>query len=132
MACLTSCGDDKFNKVTVDYSKDFIGLWEGVEMTGSETYGNAEARIDYRADGSYTYYIKSGGNWVVSANVDNEYLVDGDWLATRWRSEAGAKFSYEWWDIDYIRGDEMKWSALREDANTHSRFRTTFTWKRVK
>ena len=29
----------KFNKVTVDYSKDIIGLWEGVEMTGSETYG---------------------------------------------------------------------------------------------
>ena len=44
---------------------------------------------------------------------------------------AGAEFNYEWWDIDYIRGDEMKWSALREDADTGSRFKTTFTWKRV-
>lgn len=32
----------KYVKVNVDYSKDIIGLWEGVEMTGYETYGNAE------------------------------------------------------------------------------------------
>lgn len=25
----------KYVKVNVDYSKDIIGLWEGVEMTGS-------------------------------------------------------------------------------------------------
>jgi len=46
----------KYVKVSVDYSKDIVGLWEGVEMTGYETYGNAEARIDYKADGTYTYY----------------------------------------------------------------------------
>ena len=63
--------------------------------------------------------------------VGNEYNVDGDWLATRWRADADAKYDYEWWDIDYIRGNEMKWSALREDANTGKRFKTTFTWKRI-
>lgn len=118
-------------KVTVDYSKDIIGMWEGVEMTGNETHGNADHRIKYKEDGTYEYYVKSGDAWVLSTNVGNEYSVDGDWLATRWRDDADAEYNYEWWDIDYIRGDEMKWSALREDVNTGERFGTTFTWKRV-
>ncbi|MBQ0047202.1 MAG: hypothetical protein KBT33_06765 [Prevotellaceae bacterium] len=120
-----------YKKVTVDYSNDIIGMWEGVEMTGYETYGNAEARIEYRADGTYTYYKKEGDYWVPSSNVDNEYNVDGDWLATRWRSEAGKDYNYEWWDIDYIKDGTMKWSALREKEDG-SRFTTTFTWKKVK
>lgn len=120
-----------YSKVTSDYSQDIIGLWEGVEMTGYETYGNAEARIEYKADGTYTYYNKEGEYWVPSANVDNEYNVDGDWLATRWRPEAGADYNYEWWDIDYIKDGTMKWSALREKEDG-TRFTTTFTWKKVK
>lgn len=119
-----------FSKVSADYSQDIIGLWEGVEMTGYETYGNAEARIEYRADGTYTYYKKEGDDWVPSSNVDNEYNVDGDWLATRWRPEAGKDFNYEWWDIDEIKDDTMKWSALREKEDK-TRFTTTFTWKKV-
>ena len=119
-----------FEKVTADYSQDIIGLWEGVEMTGYETYGNAEARIEYRADGTYTYYQKVDGYWVPSADADNEYNVDGDWLATRWRPEAETDYNYEWWDIDYIKGDEMKLSALREKEDG-TRFTTTFTWKKV-
>ena len=119
-----------YNRMTADYSQDIIGMWEGVEMTGYETYGNAEARIEYRADGTYTYYKKVDGDWVPSANVDNEYNVDGDWLATRWRSEAGKDYNYEWWDIDYIKDGMMKWSALREKEDG-TRFTTTFTWKKV-
>ncbi len=121
----------EYSKITADYSKDIIGLWEGVEMTGYETYGNAEARIEYRADGTYTYYQKVDGYWVPSADADNEYNVDGDWLATRWRPEAGADYNYEWWDIDYIKDGMMKWSALREKEDG-TRFTTTFTWKKVK
>lgn len=121
----------EYSKVTADYSKDIIGLWEGVEMTGYETYGNAEHRILYNADGTYTYYVKDGENWIPSTNADNEYNVDGDWLATRWRPEAGADYNYEWWDIDYIKDGIMKWSALREKEDG-TRFTTTFTWKKVK
>lgn len=46
----------KWKRASVDGKLDIIGLWEGVEMTGYETYGNAEARIEYKADGTYTYY----------------------------------------------------------------------------
>lgn len=122
---LTEC-----TKVTADYTKDIIGLWEGVAVTGDETYGDATHRIEYKADGTYTYYNKEGEIWVPSANVDNEYIVDGDWLATRWRPEADEDFNYEWWDIDYIKNGEMKWSAVREREDG-SRFNTTFTWKKV-
>ena len=117
-------------KVDADYSLDIIGLWEGVEMTGQETYGDANHRIQYRADGTYEYLNKVDGKWVKSDNEDNEYNVHGDWLATRWRPEAGADFNYEWWDIDYIKDGVMKWSALRETEDGE-RFVATFTWKKV-
>lgn len=71
----------KYIKVNVDYSKDIIGLWEGVEMTGYETYGNAEARIKYEADGTYTYYRKVDGEWQALVEDLAEWNVDGDWLA---------------------------------------------------
>ena len=120
----------EFVKVTADFSQDIVGMWEGVEVTGEETYGGAEACIEYRADGSYTYYTKKGDAWAPSANVGNEYNVDGDWLAHRWRPEAGADYNYEWWDIESIKDGQMKWTALRARADG-STYATTFTWKKV-
>ena len=119
-----------FQKVTADYSEAIIGLWEGVEMTGDETYGDANHRIEYKADGTFTYYDKVGENWVPSENVDNEFNIDGDWLATRWRPTAGAGYEYEWWDIVEIKDGTMKWSALREKGDG-TRYTTTFTWKKI-
>ena len=119
-----------FQKVTADYSQDIIGMWEGVEMTGDETYGDANHRIEYKADGTYVYYDKDGDDWKLSEDVDNEYNVDGDWLASRWRPKAGEDFEYEWWDIVEIKDGTMKWSALREKGDK-TRYTTTFTWKKV-
>ena len=120
----------EYSKVTADYSQSIIGLWEGVEMTGDETYGDANHRIEYKVDGTYTYYNNIENSWVPSNNVDNEYNVDGDWIATRWRPTAGADYEYEWWDIDEIKDGTMKWSALRE-KESGERFATTFTWKKI-
>ena len=119
------------SKVTADYSQDIIGMWEGVEMTGDETYGDANHRIEYKADGTYVYYDKDGNDWKLSEDVDNEYNVDGDWLASRWRPKAGEDFEYEWWDIAEIKDGTMKWSALREKGDK-TRYTTTFTWKKIK
>ena len=122
---------NEFKRVAVDYSEDIIGTWEGVEMTGDETYGNADARIAYLPDGTYRYYQKnSEGEWEVKAGQElSEYNVDGDWLATRWQ-EKGGEMNYEWWDIDEIKDGQMKWSALREREDG-TRFKTTFMWKKV-
>ena len=98
-------------------------------MTGYETYGDANHRIEYKDDGTYTYYNKDGESWVPSENAGNEYNVDGDWLAMRWQPTENDDYEYEWWDIDEIKDGTMKWSALREKGDD-TRFTTTFTWKK--
>ena len=117
-------------RVTVDYSKDILGLWEGVSMTGYETYGDANHRIEFKADGTYDYYNKVDGQWV-DVDDDCRYAVDGDWLATCWRGDPSSDFFFECWDIDVCNADELKLSALRQKEDG-SRFKTTFNWKRVK
>lgn len=119
-----------FSKITPNnFSEDIIGMWEGVEMTGYETYGNAEARIEYKADGTYKYYTKVNDVWQYKPGF-NEWNVDGDWLATRWQNEGEEQMNYEWWDIDEIKDGMMKWSALREKEDGE-RYTTTFTWKKI-
>ena len=41
------CENMVSHKITADYSKDIIGLWEGVEMTGESTHGTADHRWEY-------------------------------------------------------------------------------------
>ena len=120
-----------YERVTADYSEDIIGLWEVTEMTGEETYNDDNARLAFLADGTYRYYRKDDtGEWqLVSTRDVEEYFVDGDWLATRWQ-ETGGEMNYEWWDIDEIKDGQMKWSALREREDG-TRFKTTFTWRKI-
>lgn len=119
-----------YRRVNADYSRDILGVWEGVSMTGDETYGSAEARIAYYDDATYTYYRKLADVWYPSNDEACEYNVDGDWLATRWMPEGAETYNYEWWDIDAIKDGTMQWSALREHMDG-SRYNTTFTWKKV-
>lgn len=119
-------------KVLVDYSKDIIGLWEGVEMTGEETYGGAlDHRWEYRQDGTYVYYVKdnAGQYQPKVGNTDAKYFVDGDYLGSRWKNN-GVQCQ-EWWDIVKCDSTEMLWTAtrLRADSTTYV---TTFKMKRIK
>ena len=123
-----------YNRVTTDYAAEIVGVWEGVEMTGDETYGNAEARIVYEANGKFYYLSKNNEGqlsfWAINfKESDRKYIVDGDWLATSWKDENG-NTNFECWDIDEIKGDVMKWSALREREDG-TRFKTTFTWRKI-
>ena len=120
-----------YKRVSADYSEDIIGLWEVTGMTGEETYNDDNARLAFLADGTYRYYRKDdAGEWqLVSTRDVEDYIVDGDWVATRWQ-ETGGEMNYEWWDIDEIKDGQMKWSALREREDG-TRFTTTFTWRKV-
>ena len=120
----------EYKRVTDDFSEQIIGLWEGDELLGEETFGGVNHRMEFKQDGSYVYYNFESGNWVPSADVDNVFVVDGDWLACKWRPQAGADFEYERWDIDSIKDGSMVWSAIREKEDG-MRYTTTFTWKRV-
>ena len=119
----------RFTKVTADFSADIVGTWEGhCTSEGSIFDDGQEHRWEYKADGTYVYYVKDGNNWVPYAtNTLNEYFVDGNLLCTRW-IDNGVE-NREWWEIN-IDGDKMNWTALRqnEDGTT---FTATFEMKKV-
>lgn len=133
----------KFVKVENDFSKAILGMWEGVELTGYETFGDEKHRWEYKSDGTYVYYRQDkSGDWIPSADALSEFTVDGDWLATRWIDADGVE-NREWWDIDKCDAGEMLWSALRDRNDSSAKrdslgrpepdvFRATFRMKRVK
>ena len=118
----------RFEKVTTDYRDAIVGTWEGrCTSEGSVFDDGQEHRWQYRADGTFVYYVKDGDSWVPSDNSLNEYFVDGTLLCTRWIDNEVE--NREWWEIT-IAGDKMNWTALRqkEDGST---FTATFEMEKV-
>jgi len=119
----------RYEKLDKDYSADIVGIWEGQISSEQDTYGDGlQHRWEYKADGTYVYYVKDGDNWVPSANTLNEYFVAGKLLCMRWVN-AGTELR-EWWEIESIENGVMKWKALRqkEDGSTYT---ATFEMKKV-
>ena len=116
-------------KVTEDYRQDILGTWEGhvTSSEGSEFDDGEDHRWEYKADGSFVYYVKDGDDWVPSDNKLNEYFVDGRLLCTRWID--GELEFREWWEIT-IEDGVMKWTALRVDDEGHL-YTATFSMKKV-
>ena len=118
-----------FKKVDKDFSQTILGTWEGQATSDEGTYGDGKQhRWEYKADGTFVYYVKDGDDWVPSTNTLNEYFVAGNLLCTRWIDN---DIEYrEWWEIESIENDVMKWKALRqkEDGTT---FTSTFEMKKV-
>lgn len=120
----------RFTKVTADYAKAIIGLWECQEMTGGETFNDTNARLEFLTDGTYRFYRKNDAwEWILVPRELNEYFVEGNFLATRWQS-AGEPIAYEWWEIASLSDDQMLWTALRQNADG-SAFQQGTRWKRV-
>ena len=110
----------RYEKVTADYRDAIVGTWQGhCTSAGSVFDDGQEHRWQYKADGTYVFYVKDGDNWVPSANTLNEYFVDGTLLCSRW-IDLGQE-NREWWEIT-INGNKMNWTALRENPDG-----TTFT-----
>ena len=117
-----------FTKVTADYAADILGTWEGrCTSEGSVFDDGQEHRWQYKADGTFVYYVKDGDNWVPSDNTLNEYFVDGTLLCTRW-VDKGVE-NREWWEITIADG-KMYWTALRQNADGTT-FTATFEMKKV-
>ena len=118
-----------FEKVDKDYSADIIGMWEGQVTSEQDTYGDGlQHRWEYKADGTYVYYVKDGENWVPSANTLNEYFVASKLLCMRWIN--ADQEHREWWEIESIENGVMKWTALRQNADGTT-FTSTFEMKKV-
>ena len=122
--------DDSAQKDADNFSCDIIGMWEGVEVTGEETNGNAEARIAYFDDGTYIQYSKLADVWFPRRDDASEYSIEANKLTSRWKPKYAKDYSSEWWNIDAIKNGVMKWSARRERKDG-SQYTATFTWKKV-
>ena len=110
----------RYEKVTADYRDAIVGTWQGhCTSAGSVFDDGQEHRWEYKADGTYVFYVKDGNNCVLSAITLNEYFVDGTLLCSRW-IDLGQE-NREWWEIT-INGNKMNWTALRENPDG-----TTFT-----
>ena len=121
----------RYVKQTADYSEAILGLWECTGLTGIETYNDANARLEFLSDGTYRYYRKDdAGQWqAVTTREFQDYFVDGTLLATRWKNQ-GEDELREWWEIESLSGNEMVWTALRQNANG-STFQQKMTWKKI-
>ena len=118
-------------KVTADYRETVLGLWECTGLTGGETFNDANARLEFLADGTYRYYRMDDNNdWqAVTTREFQDYFVDGTMLATRWKNQ-GEDELREWWEIESLSGNEMVWTALRQNADG-STFKQKMTWKKI-
>lgn len=115
-------------RVTTDYREAILGTWEGHSTSERSVFDDVqEHRWEYKADGTYVYYIKDGDNWVPGDNSLNEYFLFGNLLCTRWVDHG--QENREWWEIS-IAADRMNWTALRlnDDGTT---FTATFEMKKV-
>ena len=126
-------GKERYERITNDYKDAIIGLWEGrsTDAEGSEFDDGENHRWEYLADGTFRYYYKVGGLWQLSDDVLHDYFVDGTLLCTRWKNAGeGQEENREWWEIESIENDVMKWKALRmrEDGSTYT---ATFEMKKV-
>ena len=121
----------RFTKLARDYNEAILGLWECTELTGIETYNDANARLEFFADGTYKYWRKNtAGEWeTVTTREFQDYFVDGTLLATRWKNQ-GEDELREWWEIASIANDQMVWTALRTNTDG-STVQQGMKWKRV-
>ena len=121
----------RYVKINRDHSEAVLGLWECTGLTGIETYNDANARLEFLSDGTYRYYRKNdAGQWqAVTTREFQDYFVDGTLLATRWKNK-GEDELREWWEIESLSGNEMVWTALRQNADG-STFQQKMTWKKI-
>ena len=121
----------RLEKVKADYSEAILGLWECKGLKGGETYNDANGRLEFFEDGTYKYWRKNdAGEWeAVTTREFQEYFVDGNFLATRWKNE-GEDELREWWEIESLSGNEMVWTALRQNPDD-STFQQIMDWEKI-
>ena len=120
-----SPGVEHFLRMNNDYSQVILGTWEGrsTGAVGSEFDDGEDHRWEYFDDGTFRYYRKVDGKWMLKDDEYANYFVDGILLCTRWKNAGeGQEENREWWEIESIKDGVMKWKALRmrEDGTTYT------------
>ena len=121
----------RLKKINTDYRADIIGLWECEGISGGDTYNDANGRLEFFNDGTYNFYRKNdAGKWEpVTTREFQIYFVDGTLTATRWKDK-GEDEHRECWEIKSLKGDQMVWTALRQNDDG-STFQQEVKWKKI-
>ena len=121
-----------FTRVTEDYSEDILGIWEGKITSEKSDYDDLEEhRWEFKKDGTFLFYFKEKGKWKVSDDAYADYFVEGPLLCTRWKNNGkNQQENREWWEVESIKDDVMKWTGLRADEDG-STYTATFEMKKV-
>ncbi len=122
----------RFTKTTADYAEPILGLWECTGLTGGETFNDANGRLEFYANGTYNYWhLNEAGDWESMTGIREfqDYFVDGTMLSTRWKN-AGEDELREWWEIESLSGNEMVWTALRQNDDGTT-FKQVMNWKKI-
>jgi len=119
----------QYKRIDQAFEQDILGVWEGKSQGSQDTYGDGKPhRWEFKADGTYVYYVQDGNKWTPGSNTLNEYFVDGDKLCMRWKD--GGKEYREWWTISSLANNEMTWTAVRKDE-TGTYFTPSYALKRI-
>lgn len=120
-----------YAKVNDDFSEKILGLWEGVEFSGENTFGDANHRWKYTPDGKYRYYTwdEATSSWNTKEQSVNDYIVDGNLFISHWIDSFGND-CFESWEMTKCDDSEMEWYALRENIDG-KQIATTFKMKKI-
>lgn len=119
-----------FKKVDPNYYLSVEGLWEGVSLTGPQTYGDADHRWDFFAFDQFIYLSRNeNGQWVPSEWAQGEYKLVADWLVTCWKENDVEQF--ECWNVAESSTNHMVLSALRK-TKEGTCSETQLTLKRIR
>ena len=115
--------EERWERVKNDYESAFYGLWEGkvTRDLGDETNDELH-RWECMAAGTYSFFDLVDDKWVEAPHYLADYFVDGTLLCTRWQDTKDSEELREWWEIESIKDDVFKATALRvrEDGSTYT------------
>ena len=115
--------EERWERVTKDYEAAFLGMWEGkvTRDLGDETNDELH-RWECNPDGTYSFFDLVDDKWVEAPHYLADYFVDGTLLCTRWQDTKDSEELREWWEIESIKDDVFKATALRvrEDGSTYT------------
>ena len=124
-------GKERWERVMKDYEAGFLGMWEGkVTRDLSDETNDELHRWECNAGGTYSFFDLVDNKWVEVPRYLADYFVDGVLLCTRWQDTKDSEEMREWWEIESIKDDVFKATALRvrEDGSTYT---ATFQMTRV-
>lgn len=114
----------RYERVTANYEKEILGLWEGKVTSdmGSDFNDTERHRWEFLPDGNYRFYVWNNGQWQVNDEFA-QYVLDATMICCRWKNLGLTEEEHrEWWVISSPEKGVLEWNAIREqpDGTTYT------------